>query len=106
MEQVAENILALAMEAKIVTVSGQVEMLQNKVDAMVKSFDTMQDSGEKWKEVVGRKVDKVTNKVDRATDADLVKDREANIRVTGVTMSKEKPQNNLWNWCRRSCSAS
>ncbi len=41
MEQVAENILALAMEAKIVTVSGQVEMLQNKVDAMVKSFDTM-----------------------------------------------------------------
>ncbi|CAM6054109.1 unnamed protein product [Sphagnum tenellum] len=71
MEQVAENILAPAMEAKIVTVTGQVEMLQNKVDAMAKSFDTMQDSGEKWKEVVGRKVDKVANKVDRATDVDL-----------------------------------
>ncbi|CAK9263346.1 unnamed protein product [Sphagnum jensenii] len=88
MEQVAENILAPAMETKIVIVTGQVEMLQNKVDGMVKSFDTMQDSGEKWKEVVGRKVDKVTNKVDWATDADLVKAREANIRVTGLTMSK------------------
>jgi len=64
MEQVAENILAPAMEAKIVTVTGQVETLQNKVDAMAKSFDTMHDSGEKWKEVVGRKVDKVANKVD------------------------------------------
>jgi hypothetical protein len=41
MEQVAENILAPAMEAKIVTVTGQVETLQNKVDAMAKSFDTM-----------------------------------------------------------------
>jgi len=88
MEQVAENILTSAMEAKIMTVTSQVEMLQNKVDEMAKNFDTMQDSGEKWKEVVGRKVDKVTNKVDRATDADLVKAREANIRVTGLTMSK------------------
>jgi hypothetical protein len=41
MEQVAENILAPAMEAKIVTVTGQVEKLQNKVDVMAKSFDTM-----------------------------------------------------------------
>jgi hypothetical protein len=88
MEQVAENILAPAMEAKIVIVIGQVEKLQNKIDAMAKSFDTMQDNGEKWKEVVGRKVDKVANKVDRATDVDLVKAREANIRVTGLTMSK------------------
>jgi hypothetical protein len=88
MEQVAKNILAPTMEAKIVTVTSQVETLQNKVDAMAKSFDTMQDSGEKWKEVVGRKVDKVANKVDHATDADLVKAREANIRVTGLTMSK------------------
>jgi len=64
MKQVAENILAPAMKAKIVTVIGQVETLQNKVDEMVKSFDTMQDSGEKWKEVVSRKVDKVANKVD------------------------------------------
>jgi photosystem II stability/assembly factor-like uncharacterized protein len=70
-------------------------MLQNKVDGMVKSFDTMQDSGEKWKEVVGRKVDKVTNKVDRATDADLVKAREANIRVTGLTMSKGETSKQL-----------
>ncbi len=69
------------------TVTGQVETLQNKVDEMVKSFDTMQDSGEKWKEVVGRKVDKVANKVERATDADMVKAREANIRVTGLTIS-------------------
>jgi hypothetical protein len=67
------------MEAKIVTVIGQVEMLQNKVDEMVKSFDTMLDSGEKWKEVMGTKVDKVANKVDRATDVNLVKAREANI---------------------------
>jgi hypothetical protein len=37
---------------------------------------------------VGRKVDKVANKVDRATDVDLVKAREANIQVTGLTMSK------------------
>jgi len=88
MEQVAKNILALTMEAKIMTVTGQVEMLQNKIDEMSKSFDTMHDSGEKWKEVVGRKVDKVTNKVDRATDVDLVKAREANIWVTGLTMSK------------------
>jgi heme-binding NEAT domain protein len=95
MEQVAENILAPAVEAKIVTVSGQVETLQNKVDEMVKSFDTMQDSGEKWKEVVGRKVNKVTNKVDRATDADLVKAREANIRVTGLTMSKGETSKQL-----------
>jgi hypothetical protein len=41
MEQVVENILAPTMEAKIVTVTGQVEKLQNKVDAMAKSFDTM-----------------------------------------------------------------
>jgi photosystem II stability/assembly factor-like uncharacterized protein len=76
------------MEAKIVTVTGQVETLQNKIDEMAKSIDTMQDSGEKWKEVVGRKVDKVANKVDRAMDADLVKAREANIWVTRLTMSK------------------
>jgi hypothetical protein len=95
MEQVAGNILALAMEAKIVTVIGQVETLQNKVDEMAKSFDTMQDSGEKWKEVVGRRVDKVANKVDRATDADLVKAREANIRVTGLTMSKGETSKQL-----------
>jgi hypothetical protein len=87
MEQVAENILVPIMEAKIVTVTGQVETLQNKVNAMAKSF-TMQDSEEKWKEVVGKKVDKVANKVDLATDADLVKAREANIRVIGLTMSK------------------
>ncbi len=90
-----ENILAPAMEAKIVTVTGQVEKLQNKVDAMAKSFDTMQDNGEKWKEVVGRKVDKVANKVDRAMDADLVKAREANIRVTGLTMSKGETSKQL-----------
>ncbi len=41
MEQVAENILVPTMEAKIVTVTGQVKKLQNKVDAMAKSFDTM-----------------------------------------------------------------
>jgi len=95
MEQVVENILAPAMEAKIVTVTGQVEMLQNKVDEMAKSFDTMQDSGEKWKEVVGRKVDKVANKVDRATDANLVKAREVNIRVIGLTMSKRETSKQL-----------
>jgi hypothetical protein len=95
MEQVVENILALAMEAKIMTVTGQVETLQNEVDEMAKSFDTMQDNGEKWKEVVGRKVDKVANKVDRATDADLVKAREANIRVTRLTMSKGETSKQL-----------
>jgi tRNA G10 N-methylase Trm11 len=95
MEQVAENILVAAMEAKIVTIIGQVETLQNKIDEMVKNFDTMQDSGEKWKEVVGRKVDKVANKVDRATDADLVKAREANIRVTGLTMNKGETSKQL-----------
>jgi photosystem II stability/assembly factor-like uncharacterized protein len=95
MEQVAKNIITPAMEAKLVTVTGQVEMLQNKVAEMAKSFDTMQDSGEKWKEVVGRKVDKVANKVDRATDADLVKAREANIRVTGLTMSKGETSKQL-----------
>jgi hypothetical protein len=95
MEQVAKNIITPAMEAKLVTVTGQVEMLQNKVAEMAKSFDTMQDSGEKWKEVVGRKVDKVANKVDRATDADLVKAREANIRVTGLTMSKGETSTQL-----------
>jgi hypothetical protein len=83
------------MEAKIVIVTGQVEKLQNKVDAMVKSFDTMQDSGEKWKEVVGKKVDKVANKVDRATDVDLVKAKEANIRVTWLTMSKGETSKQL-----------
>jgi len=95
MEQVAENILAPAMEAKIVTITDKVEMLQNKIDEMAKSFDTMQDSGEKWKEVVGRKVDKVANKVDRATDADLVKAREANIQVTELTMSKGETSKQL-----------
>jgi hypothetical protein len=95
MEQVAKNILSPAMEAKIVTVTGQVEKLQNKVDAMAKSFDTMHDNGEKWKEVVGRKVNKVANKVDWATDANLVKAREANIRVTGLTMSKEETSKQL-----------
>jgi hypothetical protein len=95
MEQVAENILAPAMEAKIVTITGQVETLQNKVDVMAESFDTMQDSGEEWKEVVGRKVDKVANKVDQATDANLVKAREANIRVTGLTMSKGETSKKL-----------
>jgi hypothetical protein len=79
MEHVVENILAPTMEAKIVIVTSQVQTLQNKLDEMAKSFDTMQDSGEKWKEVVGRKVDKVANKVDRAMDADLLKAREVNI---------------------------
>jgi len=83
------------MEAKIVIVTGQIEMLQNKVDELAKSFDTMQDSGEKWKEVVGRKVDKVANKVDRAMDADLVKAKEANIWVTGLTMSKGETSKQL-----------
>jgi hypothetical protein len=95
MEQVTKNILAPAMEVKIVTVIGQVEKLQNKVDAMAKSFDTMQDNGEKWKEVVGKKVDKVANKVDRAMDVDLVKAKEANIRVTGLTMSKGETSKQL-----------
>jgi hypothetical protein len=62
---------------------------------MAKSFDTMQDSGEKWKEVVGKKVDKVANKVDRATDVDLVKAREANIRVIGLTMNKGETSKQL-----------
>jgi hypothetical protein len=44
---------------------------------------------------VGRKVDKVANKVDRATNADLVKAREANIRVTGLTMSKGETSKQL-----------
>jgi hypothetical protein len=95
MEQVTKNILAPTMETKIVTVTRQIEKLQNKVDTMAKSFDTMQDSGEKWKEVVGRKVDKVANKVDQATDADLVKAREANIWVTGLTMSKGETSKQL-----------
>jgi hypothetical protein len=98
MEQVAKNILALVMETKIVTVTGQVEKLQNKVDAMAKRFDTMQDSGEKWKEVMGKKVDKVdkvANKVDQATDVDLVKAKEANIRVTGLTMNKGETSKQL-----------
>ncbi len=95
MEQAAKNILAPTMEAKIVIVTSQVKKLQNKVDAMAKRFDTMQDSGEKWKEVVGRKVDKVANKVDRAMDADLVKAREANIWVTGLTMSKGETSKQL-----------
>jgi tRNA G10 N-methylase Trm11 len=95
MEQVVENILAPAMEAKIVTIIGQVETLQNKVDDMAKSFDTMQDSGEKWKEVMGKKVDKVANKVDQAMDVDLVKAREANIRVTRLTMSKGETSKQL-----------
>ncbi len=95
MGQVAENILAPTMETKIVTVTGQVETSQNKVDEMVKSFDTMQESGERWKEVVGKKVNKVTNKVDRATDADLVKVREANIWVTGLTMNKGETSKQL-----------
>jgi hypothetical protein len=55
---------------------------------MAKSFDTMQDNGEKWKEVMGRKVDKIANKVDRAMDADLIKAKEANIWIIGLTMSK------------------
>jgi len=94
-EQVAKNILAPAMEAKIVIVTGQVETLQNKVDEMAKSFDTMQDSGEKWKEVVGKKVDKVANKVDQATDVDLVKAREVNNRVTRLTMNKGETSKQL-----------
>jgi hypothetical protein len=95
MEQVAKNIMAPAMEAKIMTVTGQVEKLQNKIDAMAKSFDTMQDNEEKWKEVVGRRVDKVANKVDRAMDVNLVKAREANIQVTGLTMSKGETSKQL-----------
>ncbi len=76
-------------------VIGQVEKMQNKVDVMAKSFDTMQESGEKWKEVVGRKVNKVANKVDRATNVDLVKAREANIWVTRLTMSKGETSEQL-----------
>ncbi len=44
---------------------------------------------------MGRKVDKVANKVDRATDADLVKAKEANIRVTGLTISKGQTSKQL-----------
>jgi hypothetical protein len=55
----------------------------------------MQDSGEKWKEVMGKKVDKVANKVDQATDADLVKAMEANIQVTRLTMSKGETSKQL-----------
>jgi hypothetical protein len=44
---------------------------------------------------MGRKVDKVANKVDRAMDADLVKAREVNIRVTGLTMSKGETSKQL-----------
>jgi hypothetical protein len=44
---------------------------------------------------MGRKVDKVANKVDRATDVDLVKAREANIRVTRLTMSKGETSKQL-----------
>jgi hypothetical protein len=44
---------------------------------------------------MGKKVDKVANKVDRATDADLVKAREVNIRVTGLTMSKGETSKQL-----------
>jgi hypothetical protein len=62
---------------------------------MAKSFDTMQDNGEKWKEVMGRKVDKVANKVDWPTNVDLVKAREANIWVTGLTMSKGETSKQL-----------
>jgi hypothetical protein len=62
---------------------------------MAKSFDTMQDSGEKWKEVVSRKFDKVVNKVDRTTDSDLVKAREANIWITELTMSKGETSKQL-----------
>jgi hypothetical protein len=83
------------MEVKIVIVTGQVETLQNKIDEMTKSFDTMQDNGEKWKEVVGKKVDKVANKVNRATDVDVVKAKEANIRVTGLTMNKGETSKQL-----------
>jgi hypothetical protein len=95
MEQVAKNIMAAIMEAKIVTVTGQVETLQNRTDVMAKNFDTMEDNGEKWKEVVGRKVDKVANKVDQATDVDLVKAKETNIRVIGLTMSKGETSKQL-----------
>jgi photosystem II stability/assembly factor-like uncharacterized protein len=55
----------------------------------------MQDNGEKWKEVVGKKVDKVANKVNRATDVDVVKAKEANIRVTGLTMNKGETSKQL-----------
>jgi len=44
---------------------------------------------------VGKKVDKVANKVDRAMDADLVKAREANIWVIGLTMSKGETSKQL-----------
>jgi len=44
---------------------------------------------------MGRKVDKVTNKVDRATDVDLVKAREVNIRVIRLTMNKGQTSKQL-----------
>jgi hypothetical protein len=44
---------------------------------------------------VGKKVDKVTNKVDRATNVNLVKAREANILVTGLTMNKGETSKQL-----------
>jgi hypothetical protein len=44
---------------------------------------------------VGRKVNKVANKVDQTMDANLVKAREANIRVTGLTMSKGETSKQL-----------
>jgi len=44
---------------------------------------------------VGRKVNKVANKVDQTMDANLVKARKANIRVTGLTMSKGETSKQL-----------
>jgi hypothetical protein len=44
---------------------------------------------------VGRKVDKVANKVDRAMDADLVMAREVNIWVIEWTMSKGETSKQL-----------
>ncbi len=44
---------------------------------------------------MGRKVNKVANKVDQTMDANLVKAREANIRVTGLTMSKGETSKQL-----------
>jgi hypothetical protein len=95
MEQVAENILAPTMEAKIVTLTGQVKMLQNKVDAMAKSFDTMQTVGRSGRRSWAGRLIRLPTKVDWATDADLVKAREANIRVTGLTMSKGETSKQL-----------
>jgi hypothetical protein len=95
MEQVAENILAPTMEAKIVTLTGQVKMLQNKVDAMAKSFDTMQTVGRSGRRSWAGRLTRLPTKVDWATDADLVKAMEANIRVTGLTMSKGETSKQL-----------